>query len=191
MHSTSCDDGINNPSFDPAKGYLNIPLVESLIVGGKACYEAGMSLTSTKPVYIFSLAKLEGTTCDSLADDTTSTSFNKQQTQRLQGTWTFTYTFIDTLFTNTYTLSQVEEDSDVPGDYAIFGSDTYGEEDVIATYDSELETFGLLDLDTLISQFYVFDFTSDDTVEGCLFLLDNATEDISDCYAMTGNRTRY
>jgi hypothetical protein len=112
--------------------------------------------------------------------------FNRQQTERLEGTWEFTYTIIDT-FTDTYTLADVEEDSDRPGVFNIFGINEFGGP-VIAGYDPDNENFNLFDPGSIINQLFVFDFqpNSNSQVRGCYYLISG--DDISDCYSMTGSR---
>ena len=51
-------------------------------------------------------------------------TFNRQQTERLIGTWVFSYTIISN-FSDTYRLSDVRESSSTPGEWNIFGTDQF------------------------------------------------------------------
>ncbi|GGR32582.1 hypothetical protein GCM10008957_48840 [Deinococcus ruber] len=66
-------------------------------------------------------------------------SYNQQQTERLYGSWNFTYTIINT-YTDTYKLSTLNASSVTPGDYFLAGINLYGSS-VIAGYDSKYSTF--------------------------------------------------
>jgi hypothetical protein len=112
--------------------------------------------------------------------------YNLQQTQRLQGTWTFTYTILST-WTDTYALRDVTESTVNPGEFVIFGTDTYGDI-VIAGYAPSLSEFTLLDTGSIIDQFYTFNFTAADSVAGCYYLIDLATDEWSECYSMQGDK---
>lgn len=118
-------------------------------------------------------------------------SSNRSQTERLAGTWQFIYTILSS-FSQTYTLdlSTVSESSASPGQYYIFGTDTYGNNDVIAGYDPETKSFLLLDLSWIIDRFFVFDFTGNDSVSGCYYQVYPAgSANLSSCYTMNGTRT--
>ena len=111
--------------------------------------------------------------------------FNQLQTERLIGTWEFSYL---SAFTATYRLNDVRESSSTPGEWNIFGTDQYGDL-VIAGYSPDLGMFTLLDLGTLIHQFFTFDFVGSNTVSGCYYQVDVADDSLSRCFDMTGVRT--
>ena len=111
--------------------------------------------------------------------------FNQLQTERLIGTWEFSYL---SAFTATYRLNDVRESSSRPGEWNIFGTDQYGDL-VIAGYSPDLGMFTLLDLGTLIHQFFTFDFVGSNTVSGCYYQVDVADDSLSRCFDMTGVRT--
>ena len=113
--------------------------------------------------------------------------FNQLQTERLIGTWEFSYTLISE-FTNTYKLNDVRENSSTPGEWHIFGTDEFGDL-VIAGYSPDLGMFTLLNPGTLIHQFFTFDFVGSNTVSGCYYQVDVADDSFSRCYDMTGVRT--
>ena len=109
--------------------------------------------------------------------------FNQQQTERLIGTWEFTYTIISD-FKNTYRLNDVRESSSKPGEWNIFGTDEYGGI-VVAGYAPSIGEFSLLGSLGDINQFFTFDFVGSNTVSGCYY----HDADFSDCFPMTGRRT--
>ena len=113
--------------------------------------------------------------------------FNQLQTERLIGTWEFSYTLISE-FTDTYRLNDVRESTITPGEWSIFGTDQFGGL-VIAEYSPDRGMFSLLDPGTLIHQFFTFDFVGSNTVSGCYYQVDVADDSFSRCYDMTGVRT--
>ena len=115
----------------------------------------------------------------------TNKPFNQLQTERLIGTWEFSYTIISR-FTNTYRLSDVQGSSITPGEWNIFGTDEFGDL-VIAGYSPDLEAFSLLDPGTIINRFFTFDFVGSNTVSGCYYQIVDGS--LSRCYDMTGVRT--
>ena len=117
----------------------------------------------------------------------------------LLGTWQFTYTIINT-FTDTYRLSRVDTSTGPP---LIVGTDEYGDP-VIAGRIQDINPgnslpyeFSLLDpSDFLICQFFIFDKTGSNSVEGLYFQIrvrngecSTNASDISTPYPMTGIRT--
>ena len=117
----------------------------------------------------------------------TNKPFNQLQTERLIGTWVFSYTIISE-FTNTYRLSDVQESPITPGEWNILGTDQFGGL-VIAGYSPDLEVFSLLDPGIIIDQFFTFDFVGSNTVSGCYYQIDVEDDSFSRCYDMTGVRT--
>ena len=113
----------------------------------------------------------------------TNKPFNQLQTERLIGTWVFSYTIISE-FTQTYRLNDVRESPSTPGEWSIFGTDQFGGL-VIAGYSPDLEAFSLLDPGIIINRFFTFDFIGSNTVSGCYY----QDSDFSRCYDMTGVRT--
>ena len=116
-----------------------------------------------------------------------SGTFNRQQTERLIGTWVFSYTIISD-FSNTYRLSDVRESSSKPGEWNIFGTDQF-DNLVIAGYSPDLEVFSLLNPGTIIDLLFTFDFVGSNTVSGCYYQVRKSNDSISRCYDMTGVRT--
>ena len=117
----------------------------------------------------------------------TNKPFNQLQTERLIGTWVFSYTIISE-FTQTYRLNDVRESPSTPGEWSIFGTDQFGGL-VIAGYSPDLEAFSLLDPGIIINRFFTFDFVGSNTVSGCYYQIDVEDDSISQCYPMTGART--
>ena len=113
--------------------------------------------------------------------------FNQLQTERLIGTWVFSYTIISE-WTDTYRLNDVRESSITPGEWNIFGTNQY-DGLVIAGYSPSLGMFSLLDPGITINQFFTFDFVGSSTVSGCYYLVDKDDNSLSRCYPMTGVRT--
>ena len=113
--------------------------------------------------------------------------FNQLQTERLIGTWEFSYTIISE-FTDTYRLSNVRESTTTPGEWVITGTGEFGDP-VIAGYSPDLGMFSLLDPGTILHQFFTFDFVGSNTVSGCYYQVDVADDSFSRCYGMTGVRT--
>ena len=97
----------------------------------------------------------------------TNKPFNQLQTERLIGTWVFSYTIISE-FTQTYRLNDVRESPITPGEWNIFGTDQFGGL-VIAGYSPDLEVFSLLDPGIIINRFFTFDFIGSNTVSGCYY----------------------
>jgi len=191
----------HNSTFDPGLGGLYIPTVEvpNPFGTGVDCYQVDLALTSNGT---FSLAGAVPTDCGGVSlppltgpSDGSSCSqfsvgtpdYNRCQTARLQGTWSFTYTIISE-FTDIYSLTSMEESSSYPGEFNIFGVDEYGNDDVIAGYDPEYDSFSLLAFTSIegIQEFFDFEFTSEDTVTGCFYLIIDM--DIGDCYETIGTR---
>ena len=117
----------------------------------------------------------------------TNKPFNQLQTERLIGTWVFSYTIISE-FTNTYRLSDVQESSTTPGEWYIFGTGQF-DNLVIAGYSPDLEAFSLFDPGIIIDRFFTFDFVGSNTVSGCYYQIDVEDDSFSRCYDMTGVRT--
>ena len=115
----------------------------------------------------------------------TNKPFNQLQTERLIGTWEFSYTTISQ-FATTYRLNNVQESSITPGEWNIWGVNEFGDL-VIAGYSPDLEKFTLLDLGTIIGRFFTFDFVGSNTVSGCYYQIVDGS--FSRCYDMTGVRT--
>ena len=116
--------------------------------------------------------------------------FNQQQTERLIGRWVFSYSIGSAEFTQTYTLSDVQESSTTPGEWNIFGTNQY-DDLVIAGYAPKLGEFSLLDTGTIIDRFFTFDFVGSSTtsVSGCYYQRDTDDGSLSRCYTMRGVRT--
>ena len=112
---------------------------------------------------------------------------NQLQTERLIGTWEFSYTIIFE-WTDTYRLNDVRESPITPGEWIITGTDQY-DDLVIAGYSPSLGMFSLLDPGIIIDQFFTFDFVGSSTVSGCYYQVDKDDNSPSPCYLMTGVRT--
>lgn len=128
-----------------------------------------------------------GGTTDLTVSPPVGTSYSQQQTERLYGTWNFTYT-LDTTYTDGYRLSTLNASTVTPGDYFLSGRNDVGGS-VIAGYDSKYSTFSLYDPGTTYDQFYIFDFTGQNTVSGCYYLIELSTNRMTDCFAMNGTRS--
>ena len=114
---------------------------------------------------------------------------NKQKTESLIGTWYFTFRILNTPFDDTYTLrGPAEPFPGFPGDYVLYGTDTYGNPDVGASYSTDLAAYNLIDLSNIINRFYVYDYVSANSVSGCYYQQDPQTFELSQCYSMTGTR---
>ncbi len=120
----------------------------------------------------------------------TGKPFNQLQTERLIGTWVFSYTISTSEFTQTYRLNDVRESSITPGEWNIYGTDQY-DNLVIVGYSPSLGMFSLFDPGIIIDQFFTFDFVGSSTVSvsGCYYLVDKDDDSLSRCYDMTGVRT--
>ena len=117
----------------------------------------------------------------------TGKPFNQQQTERLIGTWVFTYRIVSE-WTDTYRLNDVRESPITPGEWNIFGTDQY-DNLVIAGYSPSLGMFSLFDQGITIDQFFTFDFVGSNTVSGCYYQVDKDDNSLSRCFDMTGVRT--
>ena len=129
------------------------------------------------------------TASDTATVTVTDKPFNQLQTERLIGTWVFSYTIISE-FTRTYTLSDVRESPTTPGEWNIFGTDEF-DDLVIAKYSPShrIGMFSLFDPGIIIDQFFTFDFVGSSTVSGCYYRVDKDDNSLSRCYDMTGVRT--
>ena len=137
---------------------------------GLSSFTGSLEVTSTEPIVTLSLNFEAAPVFSSLPPgevDASDKPFNQQQTERLTGTWVFSYTIGSSEFTQTYRLSDVEESPTMPGEWNIFGTDQFGGL-VIAGYSPSLEMFSLLDEGIiLIDRFFTFDFVGSNTVSGC------------------------
>jgi hypothetical protein len=111
---------------------------------------------------------------------------NKNKTEQLAGTWTFTYQIIS-IWTDQYSLQLPAIQGEGDPNWYLVGADQYGDL-VVGGYAPELGKYTLLDTGMIIDQFYVFDFTAADSVKGCYYQVDPDTEEMSRCYIMTGTR---
>ncbi|MBN1548483.1 MAG: hypothetical protein JW902_17670 [Syntrophaceae bacterium] len=113
-------------------------------------------------------------------------SYNQIMTEKLWGTWYFSYTIGSAHFDQTYYLNKsIAENSSSPGVYDIMGTDEYGGL-IIAGYTPDLGKYSLLDTDTLFNRFYVFDLTTSNTVSGCYYQVKDG--DLGSCYNMSGSK---
>ena len=96
----------------------------------------------------------------------TGKPFNQQQTERLIGTWVFTYRIVSE-WTDTYRLNDVRESPTRPGEWNIFGTDQY-DNLVIAGYSPSHGMFSLFDPGITIDQFFTFAFVGSNTVSRLL-----------------------
>ncbi|GGO32822.1 hypothetical protein [Deinococcus humi] len=118
---------------------------------------------------------------------TPTTDVNKQQTERLYGTWKFNYTIGGDSFSNVYALTNLNA-SKTPGEYYLAGTDEQNNV-VVAGYDSKDKNFNLLDREAGFDRFFVFDMASETSAKGCYYQINMTNSTISDCYEMTGTRT--
>ncbi len=143
-----------------------------------------LALALTVPLFMASCGG--GPTTTTPAPTAPAPVSNQQQTERLYGSWKFTYTILNT-YTDGYKLRDLVVAPDAPNDYYLTGTNDYGGP-VVAGYDSEHGVFSLLDLGDTIDQFYIFDFTAQNTVSGCSYFIEVSSGQMSGCYAMQGNR---
>ena len=118
----------------------------------------------------------------------TNKPFNQLQTERLIGTWVFSYRIGSSEFTQTYRLNDVRESTSTPGVWLILGADQF-DNSVIAGYFPDREVFSLLDPSIIFNRFFTFDFVGSNTVSGCYYRADKDDNSLSRCYDMTGVRT--
>ena len=154
-------------------------------------FTGSLEITSTEPIVTLSLNAEAAPVFSSLPPGeipaSTDRPFNQLQTERLIGTWKFDYTIISE-FTQTYRLSDVQENPDRPGEWVILGTDQYGDP-VEAGYSPRLKMFSLLDRSVTIHRYFTFDFVGSDRVSGCYYQIDADDGSRSRCYDMTGVRT--
>ena len=113
-------------------------------------------------------------------------SFTQLQTERLIGTWQFTFTIISQ-FMDTFRLYDVQPSPDTPGVWNIFGVDQFNGS-VIAGYSPILGEFSLLNSGITIDEFFTFDFTGTHTVSGCYYQSSPGSNSLGTCFPMTGVR---
>jgi hypothetical protein len=115
-------------------------------------------------------------------------STNKQKTESLIGQWHFHYTIISG-FDDYYTLHGPAAPFDAyPGNYLVYGTDTYGNSDVAAGYIDTVSQYVLADASILIDNTYFFDYVSADVITGCYYQRNHSDGSLSDCYPLTGTR---
>lgn len=131
------------------------------------------------------------TACGQGSAPNPTSTFNREQTARLAGTWRFTSTFDDATFKAVYTLTDVERNTCDSSEYDIWGVDETGEP-IIAGYYPAGKRFTLLDIlfdaKPLTENWYSFNFDTEDSVSGCHYhgLLEEYT--LGTCYPMKGIR---
>jgi hypothetical protein len=105
------------------------------------------------------------------------------------GFWYFDYTISGT-YTNIYSMYQAAEFIGYSADYMAIGMDEWGE-DVIASWDEGEGQIFFLDQSLSFDYAFIFDFTSDNLLEGCMHLRDIDTGALGTCYAFSGERFVY
>ena len=172
--------------------------VNGLSVSGASDESINLTAPSTAGTYYYGACvdpvsgeSDTGNNCSSAVTVTvassTDKSFNQLQTERLIGTWVFSYTIVSE-FTQTYRLNDARESPITPGEWIIAGTDQY-DNSVIAGYSPSLEMFSLVDPGITINRFFTFDFVGSNTVSGCYYQVDKDDNSFSRCYDMTGVRT--
>ena len=158
---------------------------------GLPSFTGSLEITSTEPIVTLSLNAEAAPVFSSLPPGeipaSTDRPFNQLQTERLIGTWKFDYRIISE-FTDTYRLSDVQENPDRPGEWVILGTDQY-DRPVTAGYSPRLEMFELLDPGIIIDHYFTFDFVDSNKVTGCYYQIDKDDGSRSRCFDMTGART--
>jgi hypothetical protein len=184
----------DNAKLELASGSLHLPLVEVVLLNGEVvCYQADLGLISDSSPMTFSLSNAAPVDCGNeqpqACQNPGTPSYNECQTRRLQGTWSFTYTDGNTTTTRIYVLTEVQENLTSPSGYVLVGTNEVGKL-VAVMYHPDEEVFSLTDIISSTgtdARVFMFDFVSEDTVAGCLYLLTG--ENLSDCYDMTGTST--
>ena len=153
---------------------------------GLSSFTGSLEVTSTEPIVTLSLNFEAAPVFSSLPPgevDASDKPFNRQQTERLIGTWVFSY--FSGVVSDTYKLSDVQESSSTPGEWNIFGTDQF-DNLVIAGYrpDRELPFF-LHDFGKFINKYFTFDFVGSNTVSGC-YKQKREYYPITQCFSMTG-----
>ena len=172
--------------------------VSGLSVSGASDESISLTAPSTAGTYYYGACvdpvsgeSDTGNNCSSAVTVTvassTDKSFNQLQTERLIGTWVFSYTIVSE-FTQTYRLNDARESPITPGEWIIAGTDQY-DNLVIAGYSPSLGMFLLFDPSITIDRFFTFDFVGSNTVSGCYYQVDKDDNSFSRCYDMTGVRT--
>ena len=101
--------------------------------------------------------------------------------------WFFYYTIGSSTSTNTYNMVQVVDFEEENPEYKAFGDDEWGDP-AIAAWFSSLGKLYMLDSSFIFDYAYTFNFTSDDEIEGCMYMRDKDTGDLGTCYPLTGER---
>ena len=155
--------------------------VSGLSVSGASDESISLTAPSTAGTYYYGACvdpvsgeSDTGNNCSSAVTVTvassTDKSFNQLQTERLIGTWVFSYTIVSE-FTQTYRLNDARESPITPGEWIIAGTDQY-DNLVIAGYSPSLGMFLLFDPSITIDRFFTFDFVGSNTVSGCYYQVD-------------------
>lgn len=112
---------------------------------------------------------------------------NQVKTEKLIGNWVFNSLIDGQPFEDSYKLVPPSFEED--GTYFINGTDMFDEQ-VIAGYIPEDNTYSLLDQWTSFDQVFLFDFTdsSENKVSGCLFLVLVPSDEVSPCFQLKGDR---
>jgi hypothetical protein len=180
-----------NAKFDPVLGSLHLPVVEVPGPNGEiVCYQADLGLMPNNNGLVFSLSNAASVDCGNpqICQNPGTPAYNECQNQRLLGTWSFSADVDGSPLIRHYSLTEVIESSDTPGEYFVIGTNEEGEL-IVARYNAQKDWFSLQDPipNTDDSRFLVFDFASGKSVYGCLYLF--IGDDISDCHQMSGTQT--
>lgn len=169
--------------------HVSVPeiTVTSQVEGSGQTVKAPISTITLNNRYVrHEYSRGSGQGCQSLG----TPSYNKCQTERLQGTWSFSFTITDT-FTRKYTLTTVEENSDDPGEYQIWGTNEEGTP-VLGGYVPTQKKFLLIDMmiaeDSTLTNIFTFEFEGDNTVVGCYDAIIDEGEPSQKCFSMRGTR---
>ena len=141
--------------------------------------------------YTIALSVNDGHIESAISPPTTITavsSVNRRKVELLKGYWTFNYTIISN-WTDHYTLDTIKENVLTAGDAYIYGMDDYGVLSV-GSYSSTINAWGLLNPNSIMDQFYVFQTNGSSILAGsCYYAIQHPSETWSRCYPLSGSKS--
>jgi len=136
--------------------------------------------------YLFTLVVDDGKVASvpAVATVISISSFNRLQTEKLKGNWTFNYTVGSSIFTNSYTLSNIAESTVIPGDFTITNENST----VAGIYGSSSGLWVVLDTGRIIDRVFSFHTDGSNVSAGCYQHINHPNETWTSCYPLSGSK---
>ena len=120
---------------------------------------------------------------------TPNVPFAYAQTSKLLGSWRFAYSIGTSPFSNTFSLTAIDNTPNSSGDYYANGRDEFNRL-VVGAYSTNYNNYSVLIGGTIIDMFFIFTFSGDNNVSGCYYQISPPrSSNLSRCYDMSGIRT--